>query len=259
MTDGNIGLTICRLTKGGAWSHCLVTDEPADDSYVSDKSKERAYLFPLYLAQSVADKEEVKTKKGNGDGSRTENISPEFRAFLDTRYAHHYAAEEILGYIYAVLHAPTYRARYAEFLRIDFPRVPFPEAADDFERMSGLGWALVHAHLLRELPRRGLAEFHGKGSHEVEFVRYAHEEQAVQVNMTQCFRPVPPDVWEFHIGAYQVLDKYLKSRKGQTLSLDEINRVGEVADSLAFTIDQMAAIDVAYRAAFKAGDNTNLH
>ena len=65
--------------------------------------------------------------------------------------------EEILGYIYAVLHAPAYRTLYAEFLRIDFPRVPFPEAAGDFEALSGLGWALVQAHLLRELPRPGLA------------------------------------------------------------------------------------------------------
>ena len=90
----------------------------------------------------------------------------------------------LLGYIYAVLHAPTYRARYAEFLRIDFPRVPFPESADDFETLSGLGWALVQAHLLRELPRRKLAAYHGKGGDTVEAVRYSPEEQAVTINKT---------------------------------------------------------------------------
>ena len=152
--------------------------------------------------------------------------------------------------LHAVLHAPAYRTRYAEFLRIDFPRVPFPESAEDFEALSVLGWALVEAHLLRALPRRKLAAYHGKGDHMVEKPRYSAEEQAVWVNKTQCFKPVPPEVWEFHIGGYQVLDKYLKSRKGRVLTLDEIDHVASIADSLAFTIDQMARIDEAYRAAF---------
>ena len=149
-----------------------------------------------------------------------------------------------------MLHAPAYRTRYAEFLRIDFPRVPFPEAKAAFDALSGLGWALVEAHLLRKLPRKGLAAYHGKGGHTVEAVRYSPQEQAIWTNKTQHFKPVPRAVWEFHIGGYQVLDKYLKSRKGRVLSLDEINHVGAVADSLAFTIEQMAAIDAAYRAAF---------
>ena len=70
-------------------------------------------------------------------------------------------------------------------------------------------------------------------------------EQAIAINKSQSFRPVPEAVWEFHIGGYQVLDKYLKSRKGRALSLDEIKHVGAVADSLAFTIEQMARIDEA--------------
>jgi predicted helicase len=184
------------------------------------------------------------------DGTSSENLSSDFRDFLDSRYEHHYTPEEILGYIYAVLHAPTYRGRYTEFLRGDFPRVPFPESADDFEALSGLGWTLIQAHLLRELPRRGLAAYHGRGDHTVEVVRYAPAEQAIAINKAQSFKPVPQGVWEFRIGGYQVLDKYLKSRRGRVLSLDEIGHVGAVADSLACTIDQMARIDEAYRLAF---------
>lgn len=127
---------------------------------------------------------------------------------------------------------------------------PFPESADDFERLSKLGWALVQAHLLRELSRRGLAAYPVKGDHTVEAVRYSPEEQAIWINKAQFFKPVPQAVWEFHIGGYQVLDKYLKSRKGRALSLDEINHVGAIADSLAFTIEQMAKIDEAYKGAF---------
>jgi predicted helicase len=160
----------------------------------------------------------------------------------------HCTPEEILGYIYAVLHAHAYRTRYAEFLRIDFPRIPFPESADDFEKLSLLGWALVQAHLLRELPRRKLADYQGRGDNSVESVTYA--EQAISINKNQFFKRVPQAVWEFQIGGYRVLDKYLKSRKGRMLSLDEINHVSAIADSVAFTIEQMERIDEAYRAAF---------
>lgn len=181
---------------------------------------------------------------------RTENLSPAFRDFLDTRYDHHYTPEEILGYIYAVLHAPAYRKRYAEFLRIDFPRIPFPEARADFDALQELGWALVQVHLLRMKPKLRLARYHGRGTDEVEAVRYAPEESAIHINKAQHFAPVPQEVWDFHIGGYQVLDKYLKSRKGRRLSLDEIDHIGHVADALAFTIRQMEVIDLAYAKAF---------
>ena len=113
-----------------------------------------------------------------------------------------------------------------------------------------MGWALIQAHLLRDVPQRGLAGYHGRGDHKVEAVRYAPADEAIAINKAQSLRPVPLPVWEFRIGGYQVIDKYLKSRKGRTLSLDEINNVAAIADALAFTIDQMARIDDAYRAAF---------
>ena len=115
-----------------------------------------------------------------------------------------------------------------------------------FERLSALGWALVQAHLLRDLPKRGLGDFHGRGNNTVEHVRWSAEDSRISINRTQSFALVPEAVWNFHIGGYQVIDKYLKSRKGRTLSLDEINHVGRIADALAFTIDQMERIDAAY-------------
>ena len=232
----DIALITSRLTKGETFQHAQVTDRICEVICMSPNTSNNGFLFPLFLYST--------------DGKRSENITPIFRTFVDGRYEHHYTAEEILGYIYAVLHAPTYRSRYAEFLRIDFPRVPFPEAADAFEKLSGLGWALIQAHLLRELPRPGLAAYHGRGDHHVEVVRYSPAEQSIPINETQSFKPVPQAVWDFRIGGYQVLDKYLKSRKGRTLSLDEINHVAAVADSLAFTVEQMAKIDAAYCSAF---------
>ncbi len=81
-------------------------------------------------------------------------------------------------------------------------------------------------------------------------MRYTPQDQAIWINKTQFFKPVSQVVWDFHTGGYQVLDKYLKSRKGRKLSLDEINHVPTVVDSLAFTIEQMAKIDKAYQVAF---------
>ena len=104
MDENNIAVVVCRVSNG-LWRHVFVAEKAVDDSFISNQSKERGFVFPLMF-----------------DGA--ENLSPDFRAFLDARYHHHYSPEEILGYIYAVLHAPACRARYAEFLRIDFPRIP---------------------------------------------------------------------------------------------------------------------------------------
>jgi predicted helicase len=138
-----IAIGTIRRVEEGEFRHACVYSLLPDGHSVS--SKEMTHVFPLFIPQTGSSK------------GRVENLSAGFRDFIDTTYDQHCTPEEILGYIYAVLHAPTYRARYAEFLRNEFPRIPFPKSAGDFEMMSGLGWALVQAHLLRELPRRGSA------------------------------------------------------------------------------------------------------
>jgi len=112
MREKNLGLVTSRQTKGEDFRHALVTDMPIEAISLSPKTSNNGFLFPLFV-YSQSD-------------TRSENLSSAFRAFIDSQYDRHYTPEEILGYVYAVLHAPTYRTRYAEFLRIDFPRVPFP-------------------------------------------------------------------------------------------------------------------------------------
>ncbi len=155
-----------------------------------------------------------------------------------------------MAYLYSVLYAPTYRRSYAPFLRDEYPRIPFPEKDGDFEKLSALGWDLMQKHLLREVPDLKLGRYQGKGDNEVEKPRYVEAEEAVYINATQRFAPIPEDVWNFHIGGYRVLSKYLKDRKDRKLSLDEINNVENVANVLAFTIEQMTEIDEAYQQAF---------
>jgi hypothetical protein len=232
----NVQLLIPRQIGSSTWRHAFVADDVAESCCISDASREGNYNFPLWIYGTT----EIPT----------ENLSPAFREFLDARYDHHYTPEEILGYIYAVLHAPSYRSRYAAFLRLDFPRIPFAEAKLDFDALSELGQALVEVHLLKKPKPGKLAVYHGTGGHEVEAVRYSQQEEAIWISKTRCFRPVPEPVWNFHIGGYRVLDKYLKSRKGRKLVLAEIDHVTAVANVLAFTIGQMQAIDTAYLAAF---------
>jgi hypothetical protein len=174
-----------------AWSRTFAsTQSPAPGHEVfcmSPTTSNNGFLFPLYLYPPKPGQRRTKSDLSGGDDSlagkdRIENIAPAFRKWLDEKYDLHFSPEELFGYIYAILHAPTYCTRYAEFLRIDFPRVPFPESADDFETLSGLGWARVQAHLLRALPQRGLAAYHGKGGHMVEAVRHSLEEQALAIN-----------------------------------------------------------------------------
>lgn len=236
--QSNLSLLAPRQIGTAVWRHVAIADSPAESCMISSDTKSQNQVFPLRL-------------RGG-----TENLSPAFRAFIDARYDHHHSPEEVLGYIYAVLHAPAYRTRFTDFLRIDFPRIPFAETKAQFDALADLGWTLVQAHLLREVPAPAepLAVYHGKGDNSVEAVRYSPEEQAIWINKVQRFAPVPQAVWDFHIGGYQVLDKYLKSRKGRVLSLDELNHVGDVAATLAFTIDQMMLIDTAYRSAFKDGE-----
>ena len=239
MRNGNIAIVTCHASTG-EWQHVLVADKAVDNSYVSSRTKERGFVFPIY-------------------SSGAESFSPEFRAFLDNLYHHHYSPEEVLGYMYAVLHAPSYRRRYVEFLRVNFPRIPFPDARTNFDALSRLGWELAQAHLLKRVPIPSggrLGEYCGKGDHAVEHVRYSPQEAAIWINKTQCFSPVPQEVWDFHIGGYKVLDKYLKSRKDRKLSLDEQTRIRDVTEALTFTIAQMARIDAAYRAVFPDGDKS---
>ena len=248
MVGRNVAIcTTRKIDISSDWTHVLLADGLMTHHAVS--MKEGNYMLPLFVDKGPIPEAPLSMSELS-DHNFSENISSEIRDSFDSGYSHHYSPEEILGYIYAVLHAPTYRKRYAEFLRIDFPRIPFCETKAQFDELSKLGDALVNAHLLRKQKRGKLAEPMGKGNHVVEAVRYSPQERAIHINKTQSFAPVPEDVWNFHIGGYQVIDKYLKSRKGRTLSLDELNHIGAIADSLAFTIQQMAKIDEAYKLAF---------
>lgn len=186
-------------------------------------------------------------------GKKNLNIKPEIFQLLKDKYGNsiEITPEAILGYIYAVLHSPSYREKYKDFLKTDFPRIPFCEDFATFERMSALGWELINAHLMKSSAPRQMHPCMGtyttKGTNEVSKVFYTESLQRLYINDEQYFADIPEPVYQFHIGGYQVLNKYLKDRKGRVLSLDEINNVESIARILAYTMDTMREIDVVSR------------
>jgi predicted helicase len=152
--------------------------------------------------------------------------------------------EDVLHYVYAVLHSPSYRERYREFLRIDFPRIPLTADLPRFQALCCLGRELVAVHLMESpLLDEPFATFEGAGDNTVEWVRYDEAGARVCINDSQHFANVRPDVFHFHVGGYQVLDKWLKDRKGRQLSFDDLRHYCRVVVALRETIRLMGAID----------------
>lgn len=153
--------------------------------------------------------------------------------------------EEIFYYIYAVLYSNNYRTKYAEFLKIDFPRVPFTKDYKVFSKMGEYGKRLVDLHLLKspELDPP-VTKFQGKGENKVEKLRYVEKEKRVYINQNQYFEGIAKDVWEYQIGGYQVCDKWLKDRKGR--ALDDIRTYCKIATALQKTLEIQKAIDIIY-------------
>ena len=150
-------------------------------------------------------------------------------------------AEEILAYIYAVLYSPTYRQRYYEFLKYDFPRIPMPQDIEQFRTLAAFGQRLIDWYLLTEVEIPAVHRFEGEGDGIVEKARYL--EERVWINPTQYFTDVPIEVWEYEIGAYQICEKWLKDRRGEVLSHAEVRQYRAILVAIAETLAVMAEID----------------
>jgi predicted helicase len=220
---------------GGLWEHAFVAENIIQLHTVS--AKEATYIFPLYLSSASYD-----VVHGGSLVARSKNLSPEFTKYLKEKYERKYTAEEVLGYIYSVLYSTAYRKRYADKLREDFPHVPFPDNEEKVNSLSKLGWDLVQAHLLRQIPDEPAIEL-TKGDDLIESPVYVASSQRLYINLQQYFAPVSDQVWNFTIGGYQVLYQYLKARKGREISLDEKENVRDTIKVLNFTITQMQQID----------------
>lgn len=173
------------------------------------------------------------------------NISEAIFHELSSIYDEKPTPEEIFFYIYAVLYSNIYRKTYAEFLRIDFPRIPFTKDYGLFKKMGEIGERLVDLHLIKSSELTPpVSKFQGKGDYKVEKVRY--EQDKVYINNAQYFEGIAPEVWAYQIGGYQVCEKWLKDRKGRKLSLEEIKHYCHIVTALKKTIEFQEKIDIIY-------------
>ena len=240
---------MCRQQAKAGFQHILCSNKLAECCAVSLKTREITSVFPLYLYPAEG---EMQFDGGN----RRPNLNPEFIGDISGKLGltfiedgkgdleQTFGPEDVFNYAYAVFHSPTYRTRYAEFLKIDFPRLPLTSDKTIFKALAEKGAELVSLHLMESPALNNLITgYPVTGSNEVEKVNYDESNQQLDINKTQYFEGVPPEVWEFHIGGYQVCQKWLKDRKGRTLSYDDLTHYQKVVVALKETIRLMAEID----------------
>jgi len=264
----NIGIDLCRQLVTDSYSHIFITNKIVDDSFVSNKTRERGYVYPLYLnpetiTQRTFDQAKKRTPNLNAEivNQIAKNIGLTFTDEKETN-DNTFSPIDIVDYIYAVLHSPSYREKYKEFLKIDFPRVPYPKDQGTFFQLVKLGGELRQIHLMESpILDKLITKYPVSGSNEVSIVRfetYDYEATlpnekgefdypdylgAVYINDTQYFADVPNSAWEFYIGGYQPAQKWLKDRKGRTLVFEDILHYQKIIVALAETKRLMQEID----------------
>jgi len=268
VTRENVGLITCRQQsqQGVLWSLVGISNKIMESCAISNKTKEINNLFPLYVYPKV-----VKQKDFDysfwpaGKDGRRPNLSPEFVEGLAEKIKldfvsdgagdleNTFGPEDVFHYIYAVFHSTEYRKRYAEFLKIDFPRVPWPKEKRIFVELCKVGEQLTGLHLMEAdilQDDKKWPKFDVKGSDIVEsgypkYVAHADlpEKEKVYINQDQYFEGVRPEVWEFHIGGYQVCEKWLKDRRGRKLDYEDICHYQKITTALGETIKLMVLVD----------------
>lgn len=204
-------------------------------------------FFPLYLYH------DINGQNTFGSTERIPNLNLEIVKLIEVKLGISFTQEldesksnfspiDIMDYIYAVLYSPTYRSKYNEFLKINFPRVPYPENADSFWKLVQLGGELRQIHLLESpVVNKFITTYPINGSNEVTKLKY--EDNKVWINVEQYFDHVPLVAWDFYIGGYQPAQKWLKDRKGRILSYEDIQHYQKIIVALDETDRLMKEID----------------
>ena len=200
--ESNLMLLSTRQLSTFDYQHSFVSSDIIDICTLSSQTKETVYAMPLYIYHK--------------DGDRITNLHQGYLSALTDQLQAEVTPEGVFDYIYATLNSPSYREKYKEFLKIDFPRIPIPTQGD-FDRLAPLGRELRELHLMRSPVMDDFqTSFPAAGDCLVEKVSYADEK--VWINKTQYFGNVPKLAWNFYIGGYQPAQKWLKDRKGRQLN-----------------------------------------
>jgi predicted helicase len=207
--------------------------------YPERKEKQKNPLMQMMMFEEAV---EYKTRQPNIKKEVFDNLKSNFKKKVKP--------EEIFYYVYAVLYSNTYRSKYAEFLKMDFPRIPFTNDYELFIQLGKLGKQLAELHLLKSKKLDNpISKFPIRGNYKVEKPKY--EDGKAWINKTQYFNNVKEEVWNYQIGGYHVCEKWLKDRKGKTLTLDELQTYGKILTALSKTIELQTEIDKLYESVEK--------
>nr|WP_251823386.1 type ISP restriction/modification enzyme [Campylobacter jejuni] len=248
LENENIGLICNRTVSLQTFNHNFITQYIAD-LHILETGNASAYIFPLYLYPTTRSKKFLKKENPNFNEenftSKIENFKESFRTFIDELYKEKFSPEDILGYIYAVLFHKIYREKYLDFLKIDFPKIPFTKDKNTFKNLSKLGLKLINLHLLKndELDFNvGEALFKDikNKNFKIQKIKYNKDTKELFINESLYFNKVSPEIYEFKIGGYAVLDKYLKSHKEEdidhkhfTLIIQTLNETLKIQDEIS--------------------------
>lgn len=248
LTPGNIAMVVGKQCVDD-WKYAFITDSVTNFNYIATAGRLGAgYVFPLYLYKENLGKKEriVNLNKELYDRiAKGLNYLPCYddNVLIDpiSDYNGVLYPQALFDYIYAVLHSPSYRERYKEFLKIDFPRIPYPTDWEKFRDLAELGEELRQLHLMEDLPSKTGVTFPVAGSLQVDCYRW--QDNRVYINAEQYFAGVPESAWNFYIGGYQPAQKWLKDRKGMTLSFEDVKHYGRIIYVLQQTERIMQEID----------------
>jgi len=220
----NIGLVTARQFGSKKHFICFITNRLIE---ISSQPYAPYTLFPLYAYY--------------GDGEKTSNLNIEIVKKIE-EYAGSTTPEDIFDYVYAALHSMSYREKYKEFLKIDYPRVPYPKNAEDFKKLAALGSELRSIHLL-ESPKVNefITSYPIDGSNIVE--KTVYKDSKVFINKDQYFGKVPESTWIFYVGGYQPAQKWLKDRKERELTNEDIEHYQKMIVALTETARIQREID----------------
>ena len=235
----NLGLIIGQqgmVVGDMPWNLAFITDSITD---LNVFYRGGGYVYPLYVTEQVAGKTEVRL-----------NIKPNFLQEIEARLTETVEPHELLYYFYAILYSDNYRKTFKPFLDYNFPHVPYPDKAT-YHTLAALGKQLADLHLMRESGTwKTTVTYRGGGSGKVEYFRFlpdTEEEGLVYINDTDCFCHVPKAAYNFYIGGYQPLQKWLKDRKGELLDYELVRHYSIMVRAITETIRLMQQIDTIYK------------
>jgi len=242
MLDKNLGfITVRKAPPNSLCNYFFVSEHIISNGAIRSDNQSIDTFFPLY---TYPKKDGHDLLSQSGPGERIPNLAPTLVETLRSAFKKDPTPEQIFYYIYALLYSNAYRKKYAEFLKTDFPRVPFTRDDKLFYKLSAKGEELVELHLLKSKKlAKPIAKCEGTGNLRVDKVTYDQDKARVHINPEKWFNGIPPEVWEYHIGGYQVSEKWLKDRKGRSLSSEEVAHYTRVVTAIAETINIQQSLD----------------